>query len=164
MPDISGWLVMGASWRRFQIPIAYIIPFTPSSACIFLSPRFTARHTYMNMEAVKGFLAPLGLNTSSIQDTLVCILCSFPAPGQGLQLNLTETGCYWWNSRDCPKGFDIRMEWICRLFVLPFQAIWMAEAWSLAFYLTAHFSQEDYPYDWRVRFIAPCVYALMSLP
>jgi chaperone BCS1 len=32
----------------------------------------------MNMEAVKGFLAPLGLNTSSIQDTLVCILRSFP--------------------------------------------------------------------------------------
>jgi len=37
----------------------------------------------MNMEAVKGFLAPLGLNTSSIQDTLVCILRSFPGLGQG---------------------------------------------------------------------------------
>lgn len=26
----------------------------------------------MNMEAVKGILAPLGLNSKSIQDTLVC--------------------------------------------------------------------------------------------
>jgi chaperone BCS1 len=25
------------------------------------------------MDTVKGFLAPLGLNTSSIQDTLVCV-------------------------------------------------------------------------------------------
>ncbi len=32
------------------------------------------------MEAVKGFLAPLGLNTSSIQDTLVCIPRFLPAP------------------------------------------------------------------------------------
>jgi hypothetical protein len=33
----SGWLVvLGASWKAF--PIAYIIPFTPSSPCIFLSP------------------------------------------------------------------------------------------------------------------------------
>jgi hypothetical protein len=56
------------------------------------------------------------------------------------------------------------MEWICGLFVPPFEAILLAEAWSLAFYLTAHFSQEDYPYDWQVRFIARCVYALMSLP
>jgi hypothetical protein len=75
MSSVSGWLV-GASHEAF--PIAYIIPCTPSSACIFLSPRFTARHTCMNMETVKGFLSPLGLNTSSIQDTLVCILRSFP--------------------------------------------------------------------------------------
>jgi len=92
---------------------AYIIPFTPSSACIFLSPRFTARHTRMNMDAVKGFLAPLGLNTSSIQDTLVCTLRSFPTLGQGLQLYFAETGCHWWHSRDCPKSLDICMEWIC---------------------------------------------------
>jgi hypothetical protein len=71
----------------------------------------------MNMEAVKGFLAPLGLNTSSIQDTLVCILCSFPSLSQGIQLYFVETGCHWWHSGDCPKGLDIRMEWICRLSV-----------------------------------------------
>lgn len=117
MPYITGWLV-GASCEA--VLVAYIIPFTPSSACIFLSPRFTARHTRMNMEAVKGFLAPLGLNTSSIQDTLVCILCSFPTLGQGLQLYFAETGCHWWHSRDCPKSLDIRMEWICGLFVLYF--------------------------------------------
>jgi hypothetical protein len=82
----------------------------------------------MNMEAVKGFLAPLGLNTSSIHDTLVCILYPFPALGQGLQLYFAETGRYWWHSRDCPKGFDIRMEWICGLFVPFFEAICLAEA------------------------------------
>lgn len=31
-------------------------------------------HICLDMEAVKGFLAPLGLNVDSIQDTLVCIL------------------------------------------------------------------------------------------
>ncbi len=58
------------------------------------------------------------------------------------------------------------MEWICGLFVTSevSEAIRLAEARSLAFYLTAHFSQEDYPYDWQVRFIALCVYELMSLP
>ena len=79
------------------------------------------------MEAVKGFLGPLGLNTSSIQDTLVCILRSFPALGQGLELYFAETSCHWWHSRDCPKGLDIRLEWIYRLFVPLFEAIWLAE-------------------------------------
>jgi hypothetical protein len=81
----------------------------------------------MNMETFKGFLGPLGLNTSSIQDTLVCILRSFPTLGQGLQLSFTETGCHWWHSRDRPKGLDIRMEWICGLFVPLFEAICQAE-------------------------------------
>ena len=81
----------------------------------------------MNMEAVKGFFAPLGLNTNSIQDTLVCMLSSFPALGQGVQLYFAEAGCYWWHSRDCPKGLDIRMEWICGLFVLLYEAIQLAE-------------------------------------
>lgn len=31
----------------------------------------------MNMEAIKGFLAPLASNTKSIQDTLVCIFGFF---------------------------------------------------------------------------------------
>ena len=30
----------------------------------------------------------------------------------------------------------------------------MAEAQKLAFYLTAHFSQEDYPYEWQVQLIS----------
>jgi hypothetical protein len=47
----------------------------------FLSPRFTTCHLicFYPMQAVKGFLGPLGLNTNSIQDTLVCVL-SPPAP------------------------------------------------------------------------------------
>ena len=53
-------------------------PHTPSSLYIFLPLIHLLRHTCMNMEAVKGFLTPLGLNTNSIQDTLVCLFRSFP--------------------------------------------------------------------------------------
>jgi hypothetical protein len=74
----------------------------------------------MNMEAVKGFLAPLGLNTSSIQDTLVCIFRSAPVSGKGFELRFAETRCHWWHSRDRTKGLDIRMERICGLFVSSF--------------------------------------------
>jgi hypothetical protein len=43
--------------RRFQIPIAYIIPFTPSSACIFLSPpihRSSHLHEYGRCQGLFG--------------------------------------------------------------------------------------------------------------
>ncbi|KAF8493022.1 P-loop containing nucleoside triphosphate hydrolase protein [Russula emetica] len=72
------------------------------------------------MEAVKGFLAPLGLNTSSIQDTLKLVVIG------GTVETARRASISAWN------GFVD------------------------SFYLTAHFSQEDYPYDWQVRFIAPC--------
>jgi hypothetical protein len=55
------------------------------------------------------------------------------------------------------------MEWIRRLFVSPSEGELLTEARRLAFYLTAHFSQEDYPYDWQAHPITSlCV--LMSLP
>lgn len=38
------------------------------------SPRFARSVTCMNMESITGSLSPLGLNTSHIQDTLVCML------------------------------------------------------------------------------------------
>ena len=56
------------------------------------------------------------------------------------------------------------MEWIRGLFVFSFPKAHrsLTEARRLALYLTGHFSQEDYPYDWQARFITlPCV--LMSL-
>ncbi len=43
---------------------------------VFLSPRSTDCHNQMNMETIKGFLAPFGLNTTSIQDTLARIFRS----------------------------------------------------------------------------------------
>lgn len=79
------------------------------------------------MEAVKGFLAPLGLNTSSIQDTLVCLFRSFPVSGDDFEPPFAETCCYRGYSRDCAKGLGIGMEWIRGLFVLPFEAIWLAD-------------------------------------
>ena len=75
----------------------------------------------MNMEAVKGFLAPLGLNTSSIQDTVVCIFRPVPFSSDGSELCFIETCCYWRYSRDRAKGLDICMEWICRLSVSHFE-------------------------------------------
>ncbi|KAH9034637.1 P-loop containing nucleoside triphosphate hydrolase protein [Lactarius pseudohatsudake] len=69
------------------------------------------------MEAVKGFLAPLGLNTSSIQDTLKLVVIG------GTVETARRASISAWN------GFVD------------------------SFYLTAHFSQEDYPYDWQVRSI-----------
>ncbi|KAN0124883.1 P-loop containing nucleoside triphosphate hydrolase [Russula decolorans] len=72
------------------------------------------------MEAVKGFLAPLGVNTSSIQDTLKQV-----AIGDTVETARRASISAW-------NGFVD------------------------SFYLTAHFSQEDYPYDWQVRFITPC--------
>ena len=96
LPLVFPERLVGASHEGF--PIAYIIPFTPSSLCSSFSPPplFTALHTCMNMEVVKSFLAPLGLfTTSSIQDTLVCILSSFLALGQGLELYFAEISCYW---------------------------------------------------------------------
>jgi hypothetical protein len=60
------------------------------------------------------------------------------------------------------------MEWIRGLFVSLFEGKMLAEAQRLAFYLTAHFSEDDYPYDWQVHFITslsaysrPCLYRLM---
>ena len=96
-------------------------PHTPSSPYIFLPLIHLLRHTCMNMEAVKGFLAPLGLNTNSIQDTLVCLLCSFPVSDKGFELCFAETRCYWRYSRDRAKGLDICLEWIRRLFVPHFE-------------------------------------------
>ncbi len=55
------------------------------------------------------------------------------------------------------EGLAIRMEWIRRFSVnypLSVTVDMIAELVKhhcLAFYLTAHFSQEDYPYDWQVR-------------
>lgn len=52
------------------IPFRIKRPFTPSSTSTFL-PRSV---TCMNMEFITGFFSPLGLDKSSIQDTLVCML------------------------------------------------------------------------------------------
>ena len=86
----------------------------------------------MNMEAVKGFLAPLGLNTSSIQDTLVCIFRSFPYSSEGSDYvsqklvvigGTVETArrasiSAWNGFVDCPY--------------LILRAIWLAKAWTIS--------------------------------
>jgi hypothetical protein len=109
------------------------------------------------MDTVKGFLAPLGLNTGSIQDTLVCVFRTC-TPLNRLSHDFSETGSHRRYSRDCSEGLHLRMEWLRGLFVSPLKFIicWLKQK-ALAFYLTAHFSQEDYPYDWYVRFIGLAV-------
>jgi len=97
-----------------------------------------------------GFLAPLGLNAGSIQNTLVCIFSLYFAPGNNLNRisqklvvigGIVETGqralIYAWSGFvDClylPSSLEVRR---------------LTKAQRLAFYRTAHFDQEDYPYDW----------------
>ncbi|KAH9958838.1 P-loop containing nucleoside triphosphate hydrolase protein [Russula dissimulans] len=65
------------------------------------------------MDTIKGLLSPLGLNTSSIQDTLKLVVIG------GAVETTRRASLSAWN------GFVD------------------------SFYLTAHFSQEDYPYDWQ---------------
>jgi hypothetical protein len=74
----------------------------------------------MNMEAIKGILGPLGVNTASIQDTLVCVFRS-STHGNSLrsEVRFSETGRHRRYSRDGTEGLDICMEWICGLFVVP---------------------------------------------
>jgi hypothetical protein len=61
------------------------------------------------MQAVHGFLEPLGLD--SIQDTLVGIfnfkICLLGANSIAF---FSESGCHWGCSRDCAKGLDIGVE------------------------------------------------------
>ena len=103
------------------------------------------------MDAIKGLLAPLQPNTSYIRDALVRMFHF--SPGKRSELFLSEICCHWRHSRDSTEGLSIGMEWIYRLFVSSLKVIRLSEGLLLAFYLTAHFCQEDYPYDWQVRFI-----------
>ncbi|KAI0285643.1 P-loop containing nucleoside triphosphate hydrolase protein [Russula brevipes] len=72
----------------------------------------------MNMEAIKGILGPLGVNTASIQDTLKLVVIG------GTVETARRASISAWN------GFVD------------------------SFYLTAHFSQEDYPYDWLMHWLS----------
>jgi hypothetical protein len=103
------------------------------------------------MDAVKGFLAPLHLNASSIQDTLVRMFRF--SPGKWSELFPSETSCQWRYGRGSAEGLSIGMERIHRLFVSSLEVIRLSKGKLSAFYLTAHFSQEDHPYDWQVRFV-----------
>jgi hypothetical protein len=116
----------------------------------------------MNMEAIKGFLAPLHVSTTSVRDALVCMFRS--SPGCGSKPCLSETGCHWRYGRDSTEGLGIGIEWIYRLSASSLEVILMSDGRPLAFFLTAHFSQEDYPYDWQVRFITfACPYSCLGL-
>ena len=102
------------------------------------------------MEVVKGLLRSLGLNTSSIQDTFVCIfgiyfaLCSsLNRTSQKLVVigGIVETArralmSAWSGFVDC-MYLHSSSEVKC-----------LTKVQRLAFYRTAHFGQEDYPYEW----------------
>ena len=151
---------------RGRRPVAYISPFTPSSARFSppgrISPSGLPVPSCLHMDAIKGSLGPLHLNTSSILDTLVGMLRF--SPGKWSELFPSETSCHWRYGRDSAEGLSICMEWICRLLVSSLEVIPPSKGQLLAFYLTAHFSREDHPYDWRVRFITfMCAYSCLGL-
>lgn len=87
-----------------------------------------------------------------------------PPPDKSRAMSLSETSRHWRYGRDSKKGLGIGMEWIYRLFVSSFEVMRLSEGQPLAFYLTAHFDQEDIPYDWQVRFITfACAYSCPNL-
>jgi hypothetical protein len=58
--------------KRYKGPLYPVLYLSPPG---FPAPLYC---TFMNMEAVRGFLSPLasGLNTGSIKDTVVCLFRS----------------------------------------------------------------------------------------
>ncbi|KAF8498227.1 P-loop containing nucleoside triphosphate hydrolase protein [Russula emetica] len=70
------------------------------------------------MDAIKGFLAPLHLNTSPIQDALKLVVIG------GTAETARRVSASAWN-----EFID-------------------------SFYLTAHFSREDHPYDWLIHWLS----------
>lgn len=61
-----------------------------------------------------------------------------------------ETGGHRWNSWNRPPSFNVCMEWFHWLCVMVYIPYFPKLSPFIAFFLTAHFSQDDYPYDWLV--------------
>jgi len=81
------------------------------------------------MEVVKGFLAPL--NAKSMQDTLVCI---FGSSATSDDLSQAQKLLF--------AGGTVKM------------AISVWDGFVDSFLFTAHFSQEDYPYEWLMNWLS----------
>ena len=153
-----------------QLPDSWLVPPTRRSVdyislyAIFPPPppRDLPVPSYLDMDTIKGFLAPLHLNTDSIQDTLVRMFRS--SPEKWSELFHLETSCQWRYGRGSAEGHSMGMERTYRLFVSSLEVIRLSKGQPLAFYLTAHFSQEDHPYDWQVRFVTfMCTHSRLRL-
>ncbi len=99
----------------------------------------------MSMEAIRGFLAPFGLDSSSIRNTLVCTTFSFlPRIRVGLCLSqklVVIGGTVETARRASVSEWNGFIDCSC-----------------------PHFDQEDIPYDWQVRFITfACAYSCPNL-
>ena len=132
------------------------------------------------MDTVKNLLGPLASGTGPIQDTVVSSYVYFEKAASiafsifrerftecfflFLLLGLIAMGGDRWYCWDCATDVQVGLEWLCWLWVpssiSPRRVTVSANSnttnWprlsplSPAFFLTAHFSQEDYPYDWYV--------------
>lgn len=125
-------------------------------SCCFLSLSLSLVHSYclFTMDAIKSILSPLGMNTGALQDTLVSTSL-FPPwlhsiwPDVRRNLLLLEGLLKRLGARLSRRGMAL---WtVCHSL---FQSI-PYTYFCTAFFLTAHFSQEDYPYDWYYSFILP---------
>ena len=102
------------------------------------------------MDAIKSMLSPLGMSTGAIQDTLVrCYLRSLPAE----YLDIVRFRNWLllvvqWRRRAEPQSQHGMASSIVCFEVLIYNKSSLIS--SEAFFLTAHFSQDDYPYDWYV--------------
>lgn len=110
------------------------------------------------MDMFKSVLSPFGVNSGGIQDTLVRF--SEPITRRTHLIPVTvslEIGGNWWDSGNSPESFCVGLEWIRGLYVgltVLFDHRGSQTSLLLAFFLTAHFSSHDYPYDWLMHWLA----------
>lgn len=106
------------------------------------------------MDALKSLLSPLTSSTGPIQDTLVMLIAIFYFLDLTLYQKLVVIGGTVETARRASvsawNGF------IDCAFIPAIPGGWGTYSSSVptAFFLTAHFSQEDYPYDWIMHWLS----------
>ncbi len=104
------------------------------------------------MDAIRTMLSPLGMSTGAIQDTLVrSYLCSLPYEYSSIvRFRNWLLLVVQWRRRAEPQSQHGMVSSIVCFEPLIYNKLSLIS--SEAFFLTAHFSQDDYPYDWYILF------------
>lgn len=79
---------------------------------------------------------------------MICLISDM-----GADMISTETSCTWRSRRNRSSCVYQCMEWLYGLYVASLLT-WFTLILSLAFFLTAHFSESDDPYDWLMHWLS----------